>query len=65
MCKFFSQEATVGVLVKYLCCWLFVEQGDNLRQLSGGQKAFQSTFFHTVCLQKLQISELFKNFSDL
>ena len=47
------------------CHWLFAEQGDILHQLSGGQKAFQSTFFHTVCLQKLQISESFQNFSDL
>ena len=59
------RNLTVGVLVKNLCCWLFVEQGDILRQLSGGQKGFQSTFFHSVCLQKLQVSESFQNFSDL
>ena len=55
----------VGVMVKNLCRWLFTEQGDILHQLPGGQKAFQSTFVHTVRLTILQISELFKNFSDL
>ena len=56
---------TVGVAVKNLCRWLFTEQGDILHQLPGGQKAFQSIFFHTVCLQIRQIIELFQNFSDL
>ena len=55
----------VGVVVKNLCRWLFMEQGDILHQLPGGQKAFQSTFFHSVCLKILQISELLKKFSDL
>ena len=67
MCKYFSQDVKSygGVEVKNLCLWLFTEQGDILHQLPGGQKAIQSTFFHTVCLQILQISELFKHFSDL
>ena len=55
----------VGVAVQNLCRWLFTEQGDILHQLPGGEKAFQSTFFHTVCLQILQFSELFQNFFDL
>ena len=55
----------VGVAVKSLCRWLFTEQGDVLHQLSGGQKAFQSTFVHTVCLKILQISELLKKIYDL
>ena len=54
----------VGVAVKHLALSV-TEQGDILHQLPGGQKAFQSTFFHTVCLQILQISELLKKFSDL
>ena len=44
---------------------LFVEHGDILRQLPGGQKAFQSTLYHTVSLQMLQIRELFQNYSEL
>ena len=59
------RNRTVGVAFKNLCRWLFTEKGDILHQLPGDQKAFQSTFFHTVCLQMLQISELFQNFSDL
>ena len=40
-------------------------QGDIPCQLSGGQKGFQATFFQSVCLQKLHISESFQNLSDL
>ena len=36
---------------------------DILHHLPGGQKALQSTFFHSVCLKILQISDLY--FSDL
>ena len=66
MCKFFSQGAirTVDVPVKNLCHWLFMEQGDILHRLTGVQKAFQSTFSHTVCLPILQISELFHSDMD-
>ena len=54
-----------GVADKYFCHWLYTEQGDIQHQLPGGQKTVQSTFFHTACLQILQVSELLQNFSDL
>ena len=41
------------------------KKGDILHQLPRDQKAFQSTSFHTVCLQMQLISESFQNFSDL
>ena len=65
--KYFSQDAKL-----YSRCpgqefvpLALLEQGDILHQQPGVQKAFQSTFFHSVCLQMLQISEVFQNFSDL
>ena len=57
--------STVGGPVKNLWREQISDQVEVLGQLSEGQKPFESTFFHTVKLQKPQITDFFQILSHL
>ena len=62
-CVSSSQEINLfssGVAVKNLCREQISNQGDVQDQLSGGQKALESTFVYTVTLLKPQVIEFFQ-----